>query len=124
MEIGESSSSFSDPYQPVADANDSMDLVITDSENVPPVNTPPPNVSNNDVLIKHEVASSETRKTPKNVKFTAEEDRFLNEGIKKYGKNSWALILKDKSFQFHESRSRDSLRVRAGSVAFRKLQCG
>ena len=98
-----------------------MDLVITESENVHPGNTQFSNVSNNDVPIKHEIAGSETKRI-KNIKFTAEEDRFLNEGIKKYGKNSWSLILKDKSFQFHESRSRDSLRVRAGSVAFRKLQ--
>ena len=80
-EIGESSSS-GDPYQPVLDVNDSMDLVITESENVHPVNTQFSNVSNNDIPIKHEIASSETKRI-KNIKFTAEEDRFLNEGIKK-----------------------------------------
>ena len=56
----------------------------------------------------------------KNVKFTGEEDEQLNSGIKKYGKTAWASILRDTNFKFHESRTRDSLRVRAGSAAFKK----
>ena len=61
-----------------------------------------------------------TRKQLKNVKFSNEEDEYLNEGITKYGRKSWANILRDKSFIFNKSRTRDSLRIRAESMAFKK----
>ena len=88
-----------DPYQPVDNLNDSTDFVTINTE-------PQKNIS------KH--------KTGKNVKFTVEEDEYLNIGIHKYGRKSWASILRDESFNFHKTRTRDSLRVRADSAAFRK----
>ena len=76
-------------------------------------------ISNN-VLIKKEEVKKRVGKM-KNKKFSAEEDAFLRRGIEKYGKKNWSSILKDKSFSFHDTRSRDSLRMRAESSAFKKL---
>ena len=59
-------------------------------------------------------------KRAKNVKFTEEEDEYLNRGIKKHGRKGWSLILKESEYKFHNSRTRDSLRVRADSAAFKK----
>ena len=56
----------------------------------------------------------------KNKKFSVEEDQCLLNGIQKYGKGRWAAILKDKEFKFHGTRTRDSLRMRAESSAFKK----
>ena len=64
---------------------------------------------------------SEMNRPIKNVKFTREEDDYLLKGIKKYGRKNWASIFKDKSYSFHESRTRDSLRVRADSAAFKRI---
>ena len=69
----------------------------------------------------HDSKKKKTNKTLKNIKFTQEEDAFLLKGIQKYGKKNWASIFKDKNYQFHESRTRDSLRMRADSVSFKKL---
>ena len=75
------------------------------------------------VKVKKEVAANEVNKRPvRNVKFSPDEDKALLKGIKKYGRGNWSAILKDKDFNFHKSRSRDSLRVRADSVAFKKLE--
>ncbi len=74
------------------------------------------------VEVKKEVASREsTRKSLRNVKFSQEEDEELLKGLQKHGKKNWAAIIKDKSFDFHSSRTRDSLRIRAESAAFKKL---
>ena len=54
------------------------------------------------------------------IRFTEKEDECLNLGIKKYGLHKWAEIIADKSLSFHPSRSRDSIRVRAGSRAFKR----
>lgn len=119
-----------DPYQPINELEQSMDLTITQTTRGDDVSilennqiTRPFNVPNNDIVVKKEVAQQQSNKKPpgKNVKFTSEEDHFLKEGIKKYGRKSWALILKDDNFRFHSSRTRDSLRVRSDSVCFRKL---
>ena len=69
---------------------------------------------------KQEVAAGQFKQTPKNTKFTNEEDEFLSQGIQKYGKGHWAAILKDRTYKFHNSRTRDSLRMRAESIAFKK----
>ena len=74
----------------------------------------------NNVKIKREVAGNQVKK-PRNTKFSTEEDNFLKEGIKRYGQKSWSLILKDNNFEFHQSRTRDSLRMRADSASFRKF---
>ena len=73
------------------------------------------------VTIKKEVASSEVNKRPRNRKFSAEEDQHLLKGIQKYGEKNWSAIIRDKTLDFHSSRTRDSLRVRADSAAFKKL---
>ena len=48
------------------------------------------------------------------LKFTTEEDNFLNEGITKHGFGQWAAILKDHDFKFQDGRTADSLKKRAG----------
>ena len=116
-----------DPYQPVDDLNDSTDFITTNpiyhqeiqkTVSVDCVNnTPSSSISNSEIFAK-DVPSKP--KAGKNNKFTKEEDEFLNLGIERYGRKSWASILKDKDFNFHKSRTRDSLRVRADSAAFKK----
>jgi len=73
------------------------------------------------IEIKREVASKQTTKLFKNITFTKEEDIHLRQGIQKYGIKSWAAILKDKDYKFHKSRTRDSLRMRANSAAFKNF---
>ena len=79
------------------------------------------------VEVKKEIASKEvvskevTRKSSRNVKFSPEEDRELLKGMQKHGEKNWASIIKDETLDFHPSRTRDSLRVRADSAAFKKL---
>ena len=76
----------------------------------------------NSVKIKRERASLEVqKKLSKNTKFTREEDEYLKAGIEKYGRKNWASIFKDSQFNFHESRNRDSLRMRSDSAAFKRL---
>ena len=48
------------------------------------------------------------------LKFTTEEDNFLNEGITKHGFGQWTAILEDHDFKFQDGRSADSLKKRAG----------
>ena len=74
------------------------------------------------VEVKKEIASREvTRRSSRNVKFSPGEDNELLRGIQKHGEKNWAAIIKDDTFDFHPSRTRDSLRVRADSAAFKKL---
>ena len=74
------------------------------------------------VEVKKEIAFKEaTRKSTRNVKFSPEEDKELLKGLQKHGEKNWAAIIKDETFDFHPSRTRDSLRVRADSAAFKKL---
>jgi len=53
-------------------------------------------------------------------RFTIEEDRFLRDGVSKYGYGMWKDIFKDKDFTFHPSRTRDSLRMRAKTLKIKK----
>jgi len=48
------------------------------------------------------------------LKFTKEEDAFLNEGISKHGFGQWTAILRDADFQFQDERTADSVKKRAG----------
>jgi len=74
------------------------------------------------VEVKKEMAFKEvSKKTTRNIKFSQKEDKELLKGIQKHGEKSWASIIKDESLEFHPSRTRDSLRVRADSAAFKKL---
>jgi len=42
------------------------------------------------------------------LKFTADEDKFLQEGIAKHGFGQWTAILRDSEFKFQEGRMADS----------------
>ena len=81
-----------------------------------------------DVEVKKEEAQKQLerqnkpKKINKNKKFSEAEDCFLKQGILKYGKSNWAKILTDAQYQFDSSRTRDSLRMRANSVAFKLLK--
>ena len=113
----------SDPYQPV-DLDESADIIV--SSVVPRIVSDSSNnmVQNEEIVEKCSRGNANvlnlTSKRAKNVKFTEVEDNYLNLGISKYGRKAWAYILKDESYVFHESRTRDSLRVRADSAAFKK----
>ena len=48
------------------------------------------------------------------LKFTAEEDTFLKEGITKHGFGQWTAILRDADFPYQDGRTADSLTKRAG----------
>ena len=72
-------------------------------------------------VIKEKVAEKRVKASPVNIKFTSEEDCFLIKGIEKYGKGAWTRILGDPQLHFNANRSRDSLRMRADSCAFRIL---
>ena len=111
-----------DPYQPMNESIDGVtaNTVVT-NENLLSCASKNYNVPNNILTQKEVILNVATNKLNKNVKFTMEEDGYLKEGIKKYGRSAWALILKDKCFKFHKSRNRDSLRVRANSIAFKKM---
>lgn len=101
------------PYEPI-NLDDSTDLTISPTQ-------PPTLITHDDVVVKKEVVDLiTTKKVGKNIKFTMEEDRQLKLGIERHGK-SWTSILKDKEFQFHSSRTRDSLRMRADGAAFKKF---
>ena len=62
-------------------------------------------------VIKEEMAEKRVKASPVNIKFTSEED----------GKGAWSRILRDPQLYFNANRSRDSLRMRADSCAFRIL---
>ena len=53
---------------------------------------------------------------PKTKRFTEEEDKFIKSGIEKYGFGNWKRILVDPEYTFHESRTRDTLRMRAKTL--------
>ena len=53
---------------------------------------------------------------PKTKRFTEEEDKFNKSGIEKYGFGNWKRILVDPEYTFHESRTRDTLRMRAKTL--------
>ena len=49
-------------------------------------------------------------------RFCPEEDKALREGVKKHGAGKWSVMLRDKTLLFAESRTRDSLRMRANTL--------
>ena len=71
-----------------------------------------------DIDLKKEEVEEEVKK----VLFSQTEDDFLNAGLLKYATSSrkWADILKDEEYQFHPSRTRDTLRVRATTLKLGK----
>jgi len=94
-----------DPYQPINDTS-VTDLTISKviPEKVIESCIVRKTIPNDDIVVKKEVVSLIKKKPLKNV------------GIQKYGRKAWAP-----NFKFHSSRTRDSLRMRADSSAFKKL---
>ena len=116
--------------QSVADKNDDRedsDIEMTVTMSVPPtidiLDESSYDISKitSSVSIKKEEVNKEVKKALKNIKFTNEEDSFLKHGIEKYGCKNWSSILKDEQYKFHKSRTRDSLRVRADSLTFKRF---
>ena len=54
------------------------------------------------------------RKLHRVMKFTADEDDFLKQGIYRHGYGQWTAILRDSDFKFQAGRTADSLKKRAG----------
>ena len=54
------------------------------------------------------------RKLHQVIKFTADEDKFLKQGIDRHGYGQWTAILRDSEFKFQTGRTADSLKKRAG----------
>ena len=76
----------------------------------------------NPIVIEDKDIKIEEMKTQSRTqhRFTNEEDSFLSEGIRKYGCHDWVSILNDENYKFNKNRTRDSLRVRANSVVFKR----
>lgn len=75
-------------------------------------------IVSDDLEVKMEEMNNQGRS--KLIRFSEQEDSDLSSGIRKYGRHNWVSILKDKSFSFNKERTRDSLRVRANSVVFKR----
>ena len=73
-----------------------------------------------DADVKREEVHQHLTQSPKILRFTPQEDQFLRNGTAKYGLSQWSKILKDKDYQFHPCRSRDSLRIRAETIGITK----
>ena len=54
------------------------------------------------------------RKLHRVMKFTADEDDFLKQGINRHGYGQWTASLRDPDFKFQAGRTADSLKKRAG----------
>ena len=74
-------------------------------------------VVQDDLEVKTEEINTQNRPLKR---FSENEDKNLAKGIEKYGKHSWASIINDKDFSFDRDRTRDSLRVRANSMVFKR----
>ena len=48
------------------------------------------------------------------MKFTADEDDFLTQGINRHGYGQWTASLRDSDFKFQAERAADALKKRAG----------
>ena len=73
-------------------------------------------VRHDDVEVKKEEVENELARGTRLMRFSIEEDSFLRQGFRKYGKGKWSHILKDKELKFHPCRTRDSLRMRADTI--------
>ena len=76
-----------------------------------------------DIMVNQNISTDvkeEEEVTKTLIRFTDKEDEYLNMGIKKYGPHKWSEIISDKNFSFHPTRTRDTIRVRAGSQAYKR----
>ena len=80
--------------------------------------------TSSDVEVKREEVSKHLQQSAKLLRFTPEEDKYLRTGTQKYGLSKWAAILKDEEYVFHQSRTRDSLRIRAETIGLTKRRKG
>ena len=64
------------------------------------------------------IANSEGVTRQKKYSFTPEEDKFIINGLKRYGKGKWTNILKDPHFKFHPTRNNASIMTRARTKKF------
>ena len=69
-----------------------------------------------------EVKKEELEGKKGSFRFTSLEDSFIRTGVERHGKSKskWADILKDPEYTFHPSRTRDTLRMRAGTLKIGK----
>ena len=70
-------------------------------------------INHDDIELKKEEVEEVKR-----LGFTAEEDKFIKEGIEKYKLSStkWSDIVHDTAYSFHQTRTRDSIRMRAARL--------
>ena len=69
-----------------------------------------------DVEVKREEVENQVARGTRLKRFSLEEDSFLKEGVRKYGVGRWSHILRDNELTFHQTRTRDSLRMRADTI--------
>ena len=93
--------------------------LMTDIENLgdPVISIQPLNAVNSSLVVQDDIDVkredlAETKKLP----FTEEEDKFLQTGVKIYGKR-WTDMLKDTALIFHPSRNKDTLRGRWNTLS-------
>lgn len=70
--------------------------------------------------VKEEMLDNQVSTMQCQKRFCPKEDSALREGVKKYGLGKWSVMLQDKSLLFAPSRTRDSLRMRAGTLGLSK----
>ena len=72
--------------------------------------------------VKKETATNNVTRGQIQKRFCSNEDAALREGVKKHGLGKWAVMLKDKTLNFHPSRTRDSIRMRAVTLGLSKMK--
>ena len=65
-----------------------------------------------------ETMQENTKPRKRKVKFTTMEDKFICNGLKRYGSAKWTTILNDPEYAFHPSQKASTLAVRAKSKGF------
>ena len=70
--------------------------------------------------VKKETATNKVTGGQIQKRFCGDEDAVLREGIEKHGLGKWAVMLKDKTLNFHPSRTRDAIRMRAELLGLSK----
>ena len=111
---------------PVDDSTPSTSNNIEDTKEVIPTRSTRssqlemPLLSTMTIEVKKETALNEVKEGQIQKRFCSNEDAALREGVKKHGLGKWAVMLKDKTLNFHPSRTRDSIRMRAVTLGLSK----
>ena len=117
-DIRNAEASFGIPILPSStDAADHEDAVI--------VNDIPKPVSGDDkdccITNEHEIKEEPVDDTThRRIAFTDAENEKLRDGIVKFGRSQWSRILEYGGSTFHKVRTRDSLRMRANTMGFKR----